>query len=57
MRDESGSGEYDSIYFDTNRDGHPEWALFDTDHNGKSDMRGEYRKGEDEPYRWEKVAE
>jgi S1-C subfamily serine protease len=57
MRDESGGGEYDAIYFDSNRDGHPDWALFDTDHNGKSDMRGDYRKGEDEPYRWEKVAE
>jgi len=57
MRDENGSGKIDSIYFDTDRDGHPEWAMFDTDLNGKIDMRGEYRKGEDEPYRWEKVPE
>jgi S1-C subfamily serine protease len=57
MRDESGHGKYDSFYFDQNRDGHPEWALYDTDNDGKLDMKAEFRNGEDEPYRWEKVSQ
>jgi S1-C subfamily serine protease len=57
MRDESGHGKYDAFYFDQNRDGQPEWALYDTDGDGKFDMKAEYRSGEDEPYRWEKVSQ
>ena len=55
--DEESKGEIDTIYFDQGRDGSVDWVLYDTDHNGKPDMRGDYRKGEDEPYRWEKIAE
>ena len=56
MRDEGGHGKYDVFYFDQNRDGHPEFALYDTDGDGKIDMRAEFRNNEDEPYRWEKVS-
>lgn len=49
-------GEIDTMYFDANRDGEVDWAVFDTDHDGKFDLRGDYRKGEDEPYRWEKIT-
>lgn len=49
-------GEIDAMYFDANRDGHLDWAVFDTDADGKFDVRGDYRKGEDEPYRWEKIS-
>ena len=57
MRDESGHGKYDSFYFDEDRDGHPEWAMFDTDGDGKLDLRADFHHGEDEPYRWEKVSQ
>ena len=55
--DEESHGQIDTMYFDLGRDGTIDWAYFDTDHNGKPDMRGDYRNGEDEPYRWEKIAE
>ena len=54
---EESKGAIDTLYFDEGRDGTIDWALFDTDFNGKPDMRGDYRNGEDAPYRWEKVAE
>jgi S1-C subfamily serine protease len=57
MSDENGDGKYDAFYMDQNRDGDPEYALYDTDGDGKLDMRADYRKGEDEPYRWEKVSQ
>jgi len=49
-------GEVDAMYFDANRDGHLDWAVFDTDADGKFDLRSDYRNGEDEPYRWEKIS-
>lgn len=55
--DEDGDGKLDTMLFDDNHDGKPESALYDTDANGKPDMRGFFRKGEDEPYRWEKIRE
>jgi hypothetical protein len=45
------------MLFDDNHDGHPEEALYDTDGDGEPDLRGVFRNGEDEPYRWEKIAE
>ncbi|CAN7482060.1 S1C family serine protease [Phenylobacterium sp. LjRoot225] len=56
MRDENGRGVYDTIYYDKNRDGHPEWAVYDTDGDGKADLRGDFRNNEDDPYRWEKIS-
>ena len=56
MRDENGTGRYDTLYFDKDHDGHPEWALYDTDGDGQPDLRGDFRPGEDEPYRWEKIS-
>ncbi len=32
-------------------------SLLDTDGDGKADLRAEYRKGEDQPYRWERISE
>ncbi len=55
--DDDMDGVIDTVIFDEGRDGAPDFALFDTDKNGKPDMRGDYRKGEDEPYRWEKIQE
>jgi len=49
-------GEIDTMYFDADRDGEADWAVFDTDSDGKFDIRGEYRKGEAEPYRWERIS-
>jgi S1-C subfamily serine protease len=53
---QNAQGDIDTIYFDANHDGHPEWAVYDTDGDGKPDLRGEFRKNEDEPYRWEKIS-
>lgn len=49
-------GQIDTMYFDANRDGEADWAVFDTDADGEFDIRGDYRKGEAEPYRWEKIS-
>ncbi|HEY8573421.1 S1C family serine protease [Phenylobacterium sp.] len=56
-KDTDDDGELDAMFFDDNHDGYPEQALYDTDGNGKPDMKGDFRKGELEPYRWEKIAE
>jgi S1-C subfamily serine protease len=56
-KDTDDDGELDAMFFDDNHDGFPEQALYDTDGNGKPDMKGDFRKGETEPYRWEKIAE
>lgn len=55
--DEDGDGTYDTVFYDYGHDGQYDVALYDTDRNGKPDMRGDIRKGEDEPYRWEKIKE
>jgi S1-C subfamily serine protease len=48
-------GKVDTVIFDEDRDGHPDYALYDTNGDGKADMIGRYRKGEDEPYQYEKM--
>ena len=53
--DDDGDGKLDTMYFDEGHDGSFESALYDTDGDGKPDVRGFFRKGEDEPYRWEKM--
>ncbi|MFN4175971.1 S1C family serine protease [Phenylobacterium sp.] len=53
--DEDGDGKLDAMYFDDGQDGTFDTALYDTDADGKPDTRGFFRKGEDEPYRWEKL--
>jgi hypothetical protein len=55
--DDDGDGEFDTLYIDKNHDGQWDDAMFDTDGNGKPDMTGKFRKGESEPYRWEKMEE
>lgn len=57
LLDDDGDGKIDTLIFDDGHDGKPDDALYDTDGNGKPDMRGFYRKGEDEPFRYEKVKE
>jgi S1-C subfamily serine protease len=57
LADDDGDGKYDTIYYDFNHDGEPEYALYDTDGDGKYDVKGEFRKGENEPYRWERITE
>jgi S1-C subfamily serine protease len=56
LADDDGDGKYDTVYYDYNHDGEPEYALYDTNADGKYDLRGEFRKGEDEPYRWERIS-
>ena len=55
MLDTDGDRKVDTILVDKNRDGGPESGLYDTDGDGKIDMIGTFRKGEDEPYKWEKI--
>ena len=55
LLDTDRDGEVDTILMDKNRDGSPESGLYDTDNDGKLDMVGTFRKGEDEPYKWEKI--
>lgn len=55
--DDDGDGQFDTSFIDYNRDGEVDEALYDTDGNGKFDTLGEFRKGEDEPYRMTKIKE
>jgi hypothetical protein len=40
---------------DSDHDGQPEAALYDTDRDGKVDITGYFRPGEREPYRYERT--
>jgi len=55
--DDDGDGKIDTLILDYGHDDTPDIALYDTDGNGKPDLKGVYRKGEDEPYRYEKIKE
>lgn len=55
--DDDGDGKIDTLILDEGHDDTPDLALYDTDANGKIDLKGFYRRGEDEPYRYEKVKE
>lgn len=57
MFDDNGDGTIDTMFFDADWDDDFETALYDTDGNGKFDLTGEFRDGEDEPYRFERVKE
>jgi S1-C subfamily serine protease len=57
MIDSDDDGEIDLMIFDEKHDGKPEYALIDTDKNGKPDMKGFYRRGAHEPYRYEPMSE
>jgi len=52
LYDDDGDGRYDTAIVDADRDGNPDAALYDTDGDGKPDLRGDYRNGESEPYRY-----
>lgn len=54
LYDDDGDGKFDTLILDRDRDGNPDVALYDTDGDGKPDLLGEYRNGEDEPYRYER---
>ena len=54
--DDDGDGQLDSAYYDYDRDGDWDDALYDTDGDKKPDLVGLFRKGEDEPYRFEKYT-
>ncbi|HEY9217738.1 MAG TPA: S1C family serine protease [Phenylobacterium sp.] len=56
MFDDNGDGEIDTILYDENHDGDPETALYDTDFDQKPDMVGYYKKGESEPFRFERYT-
>lgn len=57
VMDDDGDGKFDTLILDYGQDGKPDVALYDTDGNGKPDMKGTFRRGEDEPYRYEKIKE
>jgi S1-C subfamily serine protease len=57
MMDDDGDGKIDTVIVDQGRDGQPDVALYDTDGDGQLDFKGLFRRGEDEPYRYEKVEE
>jgi S1-C subfamily serine protease len=57
MLDTDQDRKVDTILVDRNRDGSPEIGLYDTDADGKLDLEGTFRKGEDEPYKWEKIKD
>lgn len=50
--DDDGDGRIDALILDADRDGNPDVAIYDTDGDGKPDLRGEYRNGEADPYRY-----
>jgi S1-C subfamily serine protease len=52
LYDDDSDGKIDTIVMDIDRDGDPDAALYDTDGDGKVDLRGDYRKGENAPYRY-----
>jgi S1-C subfamily serine protease len=54
LYDDDGDGRYDTLILDADRDGNPDMALYDTDGDGKPDLRGDYRNGEDAPFRYER---
>lgn len=57
LLDDDGDGTIDTVIFDDGHDGKPDLAFYDTDGNGKFDLKGLYRRGEDDPYRYEKIKE
>jgi S1-C subfamily serine protease len=57
MYDDDGDGKLDSAEFDENRDGKPDHSLYDTDADGKFDLEGRYRRGETEPYRYDRIKD
>jgi S1-C subfamily serine protease len=55
MIDGDGDGKIDMVLYDQNRDGDVDYSEIDTDHDGAPDMRGSYKKGESEPYKYERI--
>ena len=56
LADDDGDGKFDTAYYDYDHDDNPDVAFFDTDADGEPDIRGDFRKGEAEPFRYEKLA-
>ncbi|WP_296600261.1 serine protease [Phenylobacterium sp.] len=52
LYDDDGDGRYDTMLVDIDRDDNPDFSLHDTDGDGKPDLRGDYRNGEADPYRY-----
>ena len=57
LMDDNGDGKIDTVLFDKGGDGQLDYALYDTDGDGEFDLEGKYRKGEDEPYKYEKIRQ
>ncbi|WP_374574541.1 trypsin-like peptidase domain-containing protein [Phenylobacterium sp.] len=55
--DTNSDGLIDMMLFDDDRDGQTDAAYLDTDGDGKPDLRGDFRPGESEPYRYEKISQ
>lgn len=50
-------GRIDMAMYDEDRDGNVEYAFIDTDKDGEPDVRGDFRPGEDKPYRYERIKD
>lgn len=55
LYDDDGDGRIDTVILDADHDGKPDLAVYDTDGDGKVDLQGDYRPGEEEPYRYVRV--
>ena len=50
-------GEIDAVIVDMDQDGAFDLGLYDTDYDGKPDLKGYFRPGADEPYRYEEIED
>ena len=55
--DEDDDGKIEAMLFDEDRDGDLDFAFYDTDGDGDPDMKGEFKPGEIEPYRFERLED
>ncbi len=54
--DSKGTGKFDTMFVDERRDGAIEYAFYDTVGDGKFHVKGYFRPGESEPYRYEPIS-
>jgi S1-C subfamily serine protease len=55
--DDDRDGKIDSILFDVGHDETIDFGLYDKDGDGEPDLRGDFRPGEDAPYRYVELAD
>jgi hypothetical protein len=55
LYDDDRDGNIETVLYDTNWDGAPDRGVYDTNGDGKPDLEGRFRKGESEPYRYDRI--